>query len=60
MRRDEMVKLCAEKAVALVDVINAVKDCRVYRVLKVESLYENVGGIRLDITYTPCDESKER
>jgi hypothetical protein len=48
-----MIKLCLKKASELVDVINEVSDCRVYKVLKAEPLHENIGAIRLDITFSP-------
>lgn len=51
--REEMVRLCLEKAVELVSVINAVPNCKVFKVVKAEPLYEGTGAVRLDITFTP-------
>jgi hypothetical protein len=48
-----MIKLCLKKASELVDVINTVPQCHVYKVVKAEPLYENTGAIRLDVTFSP-------
>jgi hypothetical protein len=48
-----MVSLCLGKAMELVDVINNVPHCTVFKVAKAEPLYEGAGAIRLDITFTP-------
>jgi hypothetical protein len=49
----EMIKLCLEKASEIVDAVNAVPHCRVYKVMKAEPLYEGMGVIRLDVTFEP-------
>jgi hypothetical protein len=51
--RDEMARLCLEKALEVVDAVNAVQHCKVFKVLKAEPLYEGTGAIRLDITFQP-------
>jgi hypothetical protein len=48
-----MIKLCLEKASEIVDAVNAVPHCRVYKVMKAEPLYEGMGVIRLDVTFEP-------
>jgi hypothetical protein len=51
--RQELIKLCLEKASEIVDAVNAVPHCRVYKVTKAEPQYEGMGVIRLDITFEP-------
>jgi hypothetical protein len=51
--RQELIKLCLEKASEIVDAVNAVPHCRVYKVTKAEPLYEGMGAIRLDVTFEP-------
>jgi hypothetical protein len=51
--RKELVKLCLEKALEIVDAVNAVPHCRVFKVEKAEPLYEGMGAIKLDITFEP-------
>jgi hypothetical protein len=51
--RKELIKLCLEKASEIVDAVNAVPHCRVFKVTKAEPLYEGMGVIRLDITFQP-------
>jgi hypothetical protein len=51
--RKELIKLCLEKASEIVDAVNAVPHCRVYKVIKAEPLYDGTGAIRLDITFEP-------
>jgi hypothetical protein len=48
-----MIKLCLEKASEIVDAVNAVPHCRVYKVTKAEPLYEGTGAIRLEVTFEP-------
>jgi hypothetical protein len=51
--RNKLIKLCLEKASEIVDAVNAVPHCRVFKVTKAEPLYEGMGVIRLDITFEP-------
>jgi hypothetical protein len=51
--RQELIKQCLEKALEIVDAVNAVPHCRVHKVLKAEPLYEGLGAIRIDITLLP-------
>jgi hypothetical protein len=52
-KRQEMIKQCLGKASEIVDVINKVPSCSVWKVLKAEPLNEEISAIRLDITFTP-------
>jgi hypothetical protein len=51
--RREMIRLCMEKALEVVDAVNAVPHCGVYKVVRAEPLREGTGVIRLDITFKP-------
>lgn len=51
--RQELIKLCLEKALEVVNAVNAVPHCRVFKVTKAEPLFDGMGVIRLDITFEP-------